>query len=188
MEARLAEYEGVVQGMARRYHWPTVAVDDLLQVARLAVLKALAAYNPSIGTEKGYVTACVRNALYDHVRSTHGTIRVPSGLYGKVWRDCCSLDAPTFDDGTSTLADVLPAEVNEDLLPEDLELVRHAVERLPESYRAVVSGLFLEGRTMRELAEERRCSFQNIQFISKRALLRLRQVSVLRELMEGRAA
>jgi RNA polymerase sigma factor (sigma-70 family) len=73
-EAKLREYEGLIRCTAARYA-PILDehdFDDVQQVLRLKVWRALAAYDPrrSSQTEQGFVFSCVTNQVKDLLKSS----------------------------------------------------------------------------------------------------------------------
>jgi RNA polymerase sigma-B factor len=188
-EAFLAEHEGKVQALARKYLREGVELEDLVQVARLAVLRAGDKLDPAMGSGESYVWQSITFALMDYIRDTFSTIKVPRNKFGKVWMNCDPLDSPRFNDGETTLAERIAAEPAEELLDADeWELLDKALARLPERERAVIHARFFEGVTFREIGERRGCRTQNVQQIAAKALKRLRSMGRLKELHQRRAA
>lgn len=190
--AALAIYEELLMGIACKRMRVGVSLEDLLQVGRVATMRALETYNPAIGTEKGWVSVCAANAILDFVRRAHSTIRIPKDQFGRVWRDTVPLDAPCTRDGTLTLAETLPAEPwsgdGEPARQEESRLLQAALQGLPEREQVVIQAWYFEGITLREIGERYGYSTQNAQQITTNAIKRLRRSPHLRELMEGRAA
>jgi len=181
-EAVLAEYEDLVQRYAKRWLMPGMDLDDLVQVGRLSVLRAVERYNPDIGTQRGFVGCSVANAMKDHCRSTFATHR------GRVWRASVPLDAPLTEQGQGyTLADVLAADVDESSCDgSELELLEAALAKLPARQQAAIRGRFWDQATFRELGEREGCRGSYIQILEARAMGGLRISPEIRKIKEGR--
>jgi RNA polymerase sigma-B factor len=66
--------------IARRYRGKGVDDDDLLQVANMALLKAIQRYDPSIGTIRPYAAATISGELKRLLRDKGWSVRVPRSL------------------------------------------------------------------------------------------------------------
>jgi RNA polymerase sigma-B factor len=66
--------------IARRYRGKGVDEDDLLQVANMALLKAIQRYDPSIGTIRPYAAATISGELKRLLRDKGWSVRVPRSL------------------------------------------------------------------------------------------------------------
>ncbi len=100
-------------------------VDDLLQVARLGMLKAVERYDPSIGVPfSAYARPTIAGELRRHFRDTTWSVHVPRGLkdlHAGLGRTTAALAASLGRQPTATeLANELGASVDEVL--EALEL------------------------------------------------------------------
>jgi len=66
--------------IARRYRGKGVDEDDLLQVAHMALLKAIQRYDPSIGSIRPYAAATISGELKRLLRDKGWSVRVPRSL------------------------------------------------------------------------------------------------------------
>jgi RNA polymerase sigma-B factor len=66
--------------IARRYRGKGVDEDDLLQVANMALLKAIQRYDPAIGTIRPYAAATISGELKRLLRDRGWSVRVPRSL------------------------------------------------------------------------------------------------------------
>jgi RNA polymerase sigma-B factor len=66
--------------IARRYRGKGVDEDDLLQVAHMALLKAIQRYDPSLGTIRPYAAATISGELKRLLRDKGWSVRVPRSL------------------------------------------------------------------------------------------------------------
>jgi RNA polymerase sigma-B factor len=80
--AELVEsYLYLAHRLARRYQRSTVATEDLEQVASLALVKAIDAFDPAFGSRfTSYAVPCIAGALKRHFRDHTWAVRVPVGL------------------------------------------------------------------------------------------------------------
>jgi len=188
-EAALRQHDGKVQALARKHLREGVLLADLIQVGRLAVLRAIQKMDPTLGSGHSYVWETIKLAMLDFVRANHSTIRVPNYQFGRVWRPCYSLDSPTFYDGETTLAERVPAEEPESGFDDDeWTLLQGAIGQLTTREKQIIHAIFYQDLTIREIGKRLGFSFQNIQYFRNKALARLKKNGVLRELYEGRAA
>ena len=70
----------LASSIARRYRGKGVDEDDLLQVAHMALLKAIQRYDPSIGTIRPYAAATISGELKRLLRDKGWSVRVPRSL------------------------------------------------------------------------------------------------------------
>ena len=73
-------HEDLAASIARRYRGKGVDEDDLLQVANMALLKAIQRYDPSIGTIRPYAAATISGELKRLLRDKGWSVRVPRSL------------------------------------------------------------------------------------------------------------
>jgi len=143
--------------------------DDILQSARLALVKAAEGYNPESGPFAAYANRTISNALNSEYRRQSRRPRMSA-----------SLDEPITDDG-ETLAEVIGEDENvrETAAQGDIRgILRAAVQKLPDRPRAMVENL-LSGKTAAETARELEVSPQYVSKILSNAL------GVLRSRLEG---
>lgn len=78
-----AEHDAVVdllplaRALARRYDRRGIDLEDLEQVAGLALVKAVRAFDPAAGHLRGYVTVCVLGEIKRYFRDTGWCVRPP---------------------------------------------------------------------------------------------------------------
>lgn len=101
-----AEHDAVVDllpmahALARRYDRRGIDLEDLEQVAGLALVKAVRAFDPAAGHLRGYVTVCVLGEIKRHFRDTGWCVRPPrhiQDLQTPVADAMCSEDAAELD-------------------------------------------------------------------------------------------
>ena len=187
-ERILEDFDGLIQGIARKRLIPGIDFEDLLQVGRLAALKAVENYNPHIGTLRGWVGLCASNAMFDLVRDSHSTIRIPRHHFGRIWRSTTPLDAPFTDEGRC-ITEVIPeGPETERCDVSELELLEAALAKLPIRQQAAIRGRFWDQVTFRELGEQHCCRGSYMQQLEAKALISLRVSPEIRKIKEGRAA
>lgn len=70
----------LASSIARRYRGKGVDEDDLVQVAQMALLKAIQRYDPSLGTIRPYAAATISGELKRLLRDKGWSVRVPRSL------------------------------------------------------------------------------------------------------------
>lgn len=70
----------LASSIARRYRGKGVDEDDLLQVAHMALLKAIQRYDPAIGSIRPYAAATISGELKRLLRDKGWSVRVPRSL------------------------------------------------------------------------------------------------------------
>jgi RNA polymerase sigma-B factor len=70
-------YLPMTHALARRYRFKGVDLEDLEQVADLALVKALRRFDPTAGNLRGYVTATVLGEIKKHFRDYAWCVRPP---------------------------------------------------------------------------------------------------------------
>jgi RNA polymerase sigma-B factor len=73
-------HSDLAASIARRYRGKGVDEDDLLQVAHMALLKAIQRYDPSIGSIRPYAAATISGELKRLLRDKGWSVRVPRSL------------------------------------------------------------------------------------------------------------
>jgi RNA polymerase sigma-B factor len=80
-EELVESYLYLARRLARRYRRSAFAVEDLEQVASLALVKAIDAFDPTRGTRfSSYAVPCITGALKRHFRDHAWSVRMPAGL------------------------------------------------------------------------------------------------------------
>jgi RNA polymerase sigma factor (sigma-70 family) len=145
-ETLVKQYEGLCYGLvnaaaARNRHIHDTDKDDLMQVARLAVLRAAEHYNAERGAAFGtYAHRAVANALIDACQAIRPHVSLEAAREDGLDNDPAVMDME------------LEAAQNDDGLAGKRVALRLAVEALEGEDRAVAR-LLLEGRNLREIAE-----------------------------------
>lgn len=73
-------HSDLVTSIARRYRGKGIDQDDLLQVANMALLKAIQRYDPEIGSIRPYAAATISGELKRLLRDRGWSVRVPRSL------------------------------------------------------------------------------------------------------------
>jgi RNA polymerase sigma-B factor len=80
-EVLVERYLYLARRLARRYQRADVALDDLEQVASLALVRAVDAFDPTYGSRfSSYAVPCMTGALKHHFRDHTWAVRVPGAL------------------------------------------------------------------------------------------------------------
>lgn len=116
--------------IARRYRGKGVDEDDLLQVAHMALLKAIQRYDPSIGTIRPYAAATISGELKRLLRDKGWSVRVPRSL-----QERSLAVSKTAEELTQRLN--RPAEVQE--IASELDLTEEEVSEAMDARQAYAS-------------------------------------------------
>lgn len=107
-EAAIERYIPLARSLARRYRRGSEPLEDLEQVACLALIKAVDAFDPSRSTAfSSYAVPCITGALKRHFRDQGWAVRVPRQLQELALRVHATADELTTANGHSPT----PAEV-----------------------------------------------------------------------------
>ena len=80
-EELVRRFEPLVRNLARRYHSRTEPFEDLVQVASLGLLKAIAKFDPERGFAfTSYATPTILGELKRHFRDSGWALHVPRGV------------------------------------------------------------------------------------------------------------
>ena len=177
----LKQYERLIKKIANRYsrtaaRYTWIDIEDLQQVAGIALLKAQASYKP-VGDATFITYACtimqreILRALNVRWIPNHGSEYEPVPV---------SLDSPVSADSDITLGEVTPS--TDESLEERMERaeiadqVRSAVRSLPVDQTEVIERLFLNEptETSSQIAQDKGVSHQTISTRQKKAVRTLR--------------
>lgn len=73
-------HSDLAESIARRYRGKGVDEDDLVQVARMALLKAIQRYDPTAGSIRPYAAATISGEMKKMLRDKGWSVRVPRSL------------------------------------------------------------------------------------------------------------
>lgn len=161
--------------IARRFENTGVNIEDLISIGTIGLIKAIATFrmdkNIKLAT---YSSRCIENEILMHIRKISGQ------------KTEVSLDEPIntdWDGNELLLSDVLGTDGDTVMRPleddVDHQLLRQALERLPEREKQIVTMRFGLGgkseKTQKEVAELLGISQSYISRLEKRIMLRLRR-------------
>jgi len=161
--------------IARRFENTGVNIEDLISIGTIGLIKAVGTFRADRNIKLAtYSSRCIENEILMHIRKI-------SSQKSEV-----SLDEPIntdWDGNELLLSDVLGTDGDTVMRPMeddvDHELLRQALERLPERDREIVTMRFgLGGRreqTQKEVADLMGISQSYISRLEKRIMLRLRR-------------
>lgn len=167
-------YELTLQNVA-------VTVEDLQQESYFAMVEAVERFNPEAGSFNTILNLCARR----HFRVALGM----NGRFKQEHYQRTSMDEPLKEGNDLTLADVLEDETLPGMT-DDMELaelqrdVREAVAKLPRVESEIVRDHYLEGASIKEIAEERGVTACRIQQRKLDALKQLQADQRMREYAE----
>jgi RNA polymerase sigma-B factor len=193
-ERIILAYLGLADRLAERYRSNrAVALEDLRQVARLGLVKAVDRYQPERANPFiPYAVATVIGELKRHLRDASWRLRVPRGTKDLALRLCKAIDelpqqlghSPTVpelaeylgtseEEGDAVLGDfVVDRRHREEL--EDLLVLPELIGRLPERERRIVMLHYVEELTQDEIAARMRISQMHVSRLLRRAIERMR--------------
>lgn len=160
--------------------------EDARQEALYVLARAVKHYDP----RRGHIVGLVNRSIRRHLRWWYtcylrfgatgvrdsGTRYLPRGTFDKPVTRPVSLDAASGAvKETNVFADNL-CDTRERPIEDvvDPAKLRSAVAKLPDSFRRIIEARFFEGRSLRDIADERRVSRQRVSEIEQAALKLLR--------------
>ena len=161
--------------ISRRFENTGIHIEDLISIGTIGLIKAIGTFNSGRKIKLAtYASRCIENEILMHIRKISGQ------------KTEVSLDEPIntdWDGNELLLSDVLGTNEDTVMRPieEDVELqlLREALQRLPERDRYIVCLRFgLEGReekTQKEVADLLGISQSYISRLEKRIMQRLRR-------------
>jgi len=171
--AHLAQADAIAMRWARCYA-PLLEKDDLIQIAREALVRAAERCDPDRPAAP-YLNSCIRGALHHHLRDGARLVRVPRPVHerGHVPLSHQSLDAP-HPHGGSWL-DQQPQPANSTARTPDWEALHSVLEQIPAAEAAAIRLTLLRGQTLRQAASQLQTSATSVQRRRRRGLRHLRQ-------------
>jgi RNA polymerase sigma-B factor len=165
------EYLPLARGAARRLARSPAEREDLVQVAALAVVRAVSRHDPARrDVLPGYVQRSVEGELRRHLRDRASIVRVPRSARGEEGAARRTAAAP-LQVGDDALAPDLPLEE----LTLDRALVARAARALDDRQRRLVLLCFFLDRTQEEAATELGISQPHVSRLLADALRRMRR-------------
>jgi RNA polymerase sigma-B factor len=186
-------HSDLAASISRRYRGKGIDDDDLLQVANMALLKAIQRYDPAIGPIRPFAAATISGELKRLLRDRGWSVRMsqslnrapePAELAGELGLTeeeilealearqayaSSSMDKPAETTGVSLL-ERLEDDDPRLLLTDDRLVVEEAIARLPERQQWILHLRFNEDLTQSEIAEEVGISQMHVSRLLTRAL------------------
>lgn len=167
--ARLVtENLGLATTIAKKFEAPGADVDDLIQEARIALLKAAQAFHPEQGTKfSSFASAIINNRLRDLYKSRIARSAHEGG----------SLDEEVGEDGDtrqSLTPDAAPSEPLPVERSETAKITEEEVAKLPDRPQAIVRA-FMAGKSGEEIAASMGVTRQAVNQSLKGALMVLKK-------------
>ncbi len=169
----------LAKSVARRYERGSEPLDDLIQVASLALVKAIDRFDPDRGDSfSSYAVPTILGELKRHFRDQGWALHVPRGMQERVLKINGAMTRLGAQNGSSPT----PGEIAADLgLPVEEVLesttVGKAFKSLPKRERKILYGRFVEELTQRQVAEQLGVSQMHVSRLQRRALDRLRMIA-----------
>jgi RNA polymerase sigma-B factor len=165
-----------IAGATARRLFPLVEREDLIQVAREALVRSAPRCRAGEPAEP-YLRRCIQGALQHHLRDRVRLVRVPRRLHeqGQCPLGHISLDATA--DGEPCLLDQLAAPEAKPAISEAMNrlALEQLVEQLPAAQATALRLTVLEGLSLRQAAERLEISCMSVQRAQKKAIAALRQ-------------
>ena len=162
-DALIHRFLPLADALAGRFHrrfCDLLERDDLIQVARLALVRAAARITDE-RTAPAYLKRCITGGLSQHLRDRGHLVRLPARKqHAAPWRHL-SLDAPmhhhTTGDGDAGLCrlDLLPApeqDTDAAATAANSSLLRQSLEQLPPRQAQALRLTILDGHSLRQAA------------------------------------
>lgn len=130
----IADYGGVVHGMARRVLAEPALAEEVAQDTFLALWRRPGAYDPARGSLQSFLLGIVRNKAIDLVRKEESLRRTRDSLAAEM-----QVTPSSYDSGDRV---------------EERQQVRAALETLTQVQREAIVLAYFGGRTYREVATE----------------------------------
>lgn len=141
------------------------SAEELVQEVMLKVWRRAAQFDPARGSAATWIHAIARNALVSHRRGPQRAEQPSADV---------DLDADLGLDAAGAGADRGPEEAA--LQMEWRRVLGSALEALPPEQYDVLRGAYFSGRTLRDVAEERKVSLGTVKTRARLALARLRGI------------
>ncbi len=145
------------------------SAEELVQEVMLKVWRRAAQFDPARGSAATWIHAIARNALVSHRRAPQRAEQPSADV---------DLDADLGLDEAGVVGDRGPEEAA--LQMEWRRVLGSALKALPPEQYDVLRGAYFSGRTLRDVAEERKVSLGTVKTRARLALARLRGI------LEGR--
>ena len=159
-----------------------VTEDDLKQTSFLALLDAVKGYKPD-GEYK--FTTYLNYPLINHFKAALGIRTAKRNPLDR----CASLDMPIGEDGSGTLADMVPGSGTD---MEDCEramylqqlhtVMRESLDTLPDDLQDVIRSRYFAGEHRQVIGERMGLSREQVRQMEMRGLQKLRQPKITRKL------
>lgn len=157
MQACLTRYSGLVWGLARRLSSSEAEAEDAVQEIFVDLWKSARRFDPSRGSELGFVAVIARRRLIDRRRAQR---RVP----------------PTEQADHAELAPPSSGGVRRVEASAEVALAARALDELSDDQREVLLLSAVQGLSHEEIAATRGMALGTVKSHARRALLRLRSL------------
>lgn len=157
----IKKYEPLIKKTIRIYIKDKNFYDDAYQEACVAIIQVLSRFKK----EKGDFNAYIKCAVIYAIR----------GFSYKL-KENISLDEELEDGGS--LYDLVADEIDiegEYIENEDFKMLQKALDKLSEKQREVIEDYYFKGKSLAEIAKEKRCHYNSIVRLKERAIEKMRQ-------------
>ena len=160
--ACVARFGSLVWSLARRYSPTPADAEDAVQDVFVDLMRSASRFDPSRGTENGFVAMITRRRLVDQARrrtARREETRSDSADYGS-------------DPASAAAVPVLPPDVEQKL---DASKAARAIVELAPEVREVLLLATVDGLTYAEIAERKGLPLGTVKTYARRGLLRIRE-------------
>lgn len=186
--AVVQQYERFLYKIAQRYNsilnsTGAVDLDDLIQVGRIAIVKAQQRYDPDQCSFIHYLSFYVRSAMRRELKIDNQTGEVPARLV--------YLDEPLSEESDNTLCDtiadpdILPFDdviIGDETRKERSDAVHAAVDKLKNpKQREIINRVYFREQERKQAAAEMNVSYGVANSIEHQALAKLKRNNHLRQ-------
>lgn len=162
-EKILKSFEPLLKKCCSLYVKNSSDFDDVMQEGRITILKCIKNYDVNSNVPfEAYVKRAVLNSIREYARKI---------------KEHISLDEDLTEDGED-LYKIIPSEVdieNERIKREDIKRLYNAINNLSPKQREVILEHFFNGKSMVEIANNRRCHYMSVVRLKDRAIEKLKR-------------
>jgi RNA polymerase sigma factor (sigma-70 family) len=163
-QAVMKKYERLAHNVSKRYNG-NVESDDVVQYARMGILKAIRTYDPSKETEfMTHAYTCAFNSIRHNTRKDTGVVHIPyKRIVDGRTDNPVRVDMPTDNDH---LTEYISFDGSADIKV----VLGDVLAKLPETERFIVEQMHLKGCTAEEVAACLNMSVSKVYKEAKKAL------------------
>lgn len=160
---------GLADYMANKFNWTGVEDDDLVQLARLGLVKAAHGYKPELGIKFSSYACKVMWAII--LREVYGNQDIPKR---RIQPKMVSMETPISDTGGVFLKDAFAADEDGFEHVENQMFVEQLTKGMTEFQQEVLHERFVECKPRHEIAKAHGKSHEWIRIVEKQCIEKMR--------------